>query len=286
VYLGRTQIDQFMKYYRLITIAFLPLLFACGEPENAAQISEANATDTIAPIADQAALPTEYEAAQNYSVDYVMGKFDPAQHEDFVVIADQYANRSGLYLHKETYAAFEKMHEAAKADGVNLRIVSATRPFVVQKSIWEAKWTGQRLVEGGENLAETTPDPKERALKILRYSSMPGTSRHHWGTDIDLNNLTNSYFESGEGKKIYDWLTAHASEYGFCQPYSPKGSDRPNGYNEEKWHWSYLPIARPLTRMAEAKLTNDMIEGFQGAETATQINVVENYILGINPVCK
>ena len=32
---------------------------------------------------------------------------------------------------------------------------------------------------------------------------MPSTSRHHWGTDLDLNNLNNSYFTSGKGKKIY-----------------------------------------------------------------------------------
>jgi len=275
-----------MKQFTLLAIIFLPLLLACGESEDTAQLAEATETDTVAPIADQAVLPEEYELVAEYSVDYIMGKFDPAEHEDFVVIADEYANRSGQYLHKETYAAFQEMYEAAKADGVNLQIISATRPFVVQKSIWEAKWTGQRLVQGGENLAETTPNPKERALKILRYSSMPGTSRHHWGTDIDLNNLNNSYFESGEGKAIYDWLSANAADYGFCQPYSPKGPDRPNGYNEEKWHWSYLPIAKPLTRMAEAKLTNDMIEGFQGAETAEQIHVVENYILGINPACK
>ncbi|NJK84501.1 MAG: M15 family metallopeptidase [Saprospiraceae bacterium] len=49
--------------------------------------------------------------------------------------------------------------------------------------------------------AATTPNPQERALKILKYSSMPGTSRHHWGTDIDLNSFSNSYFEQGEGKK-------------------------------------------------------------------------------------
>ena len=80
------------------------------------------------------------------------------------------------------------------------------------------------------------PEPVERARMILTYSSMPGTSRHHWGTDMDLNKDNNGYFATGEGLKVYEWLQAHAHEYGFCQPYTPKGPNRPEGYNEEKWH--------------------------------------------------
>ena len=114
---------------------------------------------------------------------------------------------------------------------------------------------------------------------------MPGSSRHHWGTDIDLNALENSYFEQGEGKKVFDWLEANAHEYGFCRPYTEKGPERPNGYNEEKWHWSYRPIAKPLTDQARESLTNDMIRGFKGADTAEEINVVENYVLGVSSKC-
>ena len=214
-----------------------------------------------------------------------MGKFDPAKHPDFAIIPTQYANREGLYLRKDVLDAYLKMHAAAKADGVELVIISATRPFHYQKSIWEAKWNGSRLV-GGKDLSKAIPDPKERALKILEYSSMPGTSRHHWGTDFDLNDLEDAYFQSGTGKKVYEWLSAHAAGYGFCQVYTPKGSARPNGYNEEKWHWSYVPVARQLTDFAAANLTDDMISGFQGAEAAKLIGVVKKYVLGINPACR
>ena len=114
---------------------------------------------------------------------------------------------------------------------------------------------------------------------------MPGTSRHHWGTDIDLNNLEPSWFKSGEGAKIYAWLDAHANEFGFCQPYTKKGEDRPFGYNEEHWHWSYVPISKPLTEFARQNLTNDMIEGFKGAEAAGEIDVVGKYVLGVGGRC-
>ena len=114
---------------------------------------------------------------------------------------------------------------------------------------------------------------------------MPGTSRHHWGTDIDLNAFTNSYFESGKGLKLYQWLQAHAGDYGFCQPYTAKGPARPFGYHEEKWHWSYLPVSEVLLNEAKTSLNNAMIQGFEGAEAAQSIDVVAKYVLGINPLC-
>ncbi len=218
-----------------------------------------------------------------FDLDYLMGRFEPAEHPDFVPVKAAHASREGLYLHRETYKAFLSMYEAAKADGVNLKILSATRNFNQQKVIWEDKWTGRRLVDNKVNLAQSMADPVERALKILEYSSMPGTSRHHWGTDIDLNNLNNAYFEKGEGAKVYAWLQEHAPEYGFCQPYT---AGRTQGYQEEKWHWSYSPLSQSLTNLAAAQLKNTDFKGFMGAETAAKIGVVEKYVLGIAPACR
>lgn len=217
-----------------------------------------------------------------YDLQFVMGKFDPATHEDFVPVESKYADRAGRFLHKETYAAFLNMYEAAKADGVTLTIVSAARNFEMQKGIWEAKWNGSRKIENGKDASKAYPDPKTRALKILEYSSMPGSSRHHWGTDIDLVRLTNEYFDTEDGKKVYDWLLANAAEFGFCQPYT---AGRSTGYHEERWHWSYLPLAQPLTALARLQLKDEMIQGFAGSETAAGIGIVENYVLGINLEC-
>ena len=38
------------------------------------------------------------------------------------------------------YVKFKEMHTAAKKDGINFLIVSGTRNFDEQKSIWERKW--------------------------------------------------------------------------------------------------------------------------------------------------
>lgn len=221
---------------------------------------------------------------EDFTIEYLMGKFDPEQHPDFTRIDPNYADNGNRFLRKDAYEAFKKMYAAALKDGIKLTIISATRNFEAQKGIWEAKWTGGRQVDG-EDISKTIADPRQRALKILEYSSMPGSSRHHWGTDIDLNNLNNEHFRSGEGKKVYEWLRAHAHEYGYCQPYSPKGAERPDGYNEEKWHWSYMPVSQKLTQLAQEKLTDDMISGFKGAETAKSIGIVNKYVLGINQEC-
>lgn len=255
-----------MKIWTLLFLALLSCTPVSTEQKSAAAVPSEKKTD----------FPT---------VDYLMGKFDPAKHPDFILIPTAYANREGMYLRKDAFEAYKKMHAAAKADGVDLVIISATRPFNYQKGIWEAKWNGSKLVDG-KDLSKTMPDSKTRALKILEYSSMPGTSRHHWGTDFDLNDLEDEYFQSGAGKKVYEWLSAHAAEYGFCQVYTPKGPERPHGYNEEKWHWSYVPVARQLTDFAAQHLKDEMIMGFQGAEAAKAIGVVEKYVLGVNPACR
>ncbi len=220
-----------------------------------------------------------------YSNEELMGKIDVSSHPEFTRIKPMHTTKSGVYLRKQAYEAFQEMYEAALKDGVHLKIVSAARPFAHQKSIWEAKWTGARLVSG-KDLSKTLPNPKDRALEILQYSSMPGTSRHHWGTDIDLNNLENSWFEQGNGLKIYNWLKDNALVYGYCQTYTPKGADRPYGYEEEKWHWSYLPIALDMTQQYEKRIQDTDIAGFKGAEAATEIGIVEKYVLGINKDCK
>ncbi len=211
---------------------------------------------------------------------YLLGRFDPAFDPRFVSLPAAYAQGSALngFLRKETFEAFQKMAEAAKKDGVNLIIISATRNFDSQKRIWENKWNGKTKVEGKD--LTSVADLKKRARLILLFSSMPGTSRHHWGTDMDLNALDNLYFSSGEGLKIYQWLTTHASEYDFCQPYSAKIDGR-TGYEEEKWHWSYLPLSRLFLEEYKKQISYSDIKGFDGSETAEPLQIIDNYVRGV-----
>ena len=216
---------------------------------------------------------------------YLLGEFNPAKRNDFVVVP-KVLSISGytMYLRKETLDAFLKMEDAADKDGIELRVASATRNFDYQKNLWNNKWVGAVFIDG-KNLAKTIPDGLTRFEKILEYSAVPGTSRHHWGTEIDLNAATPQYFDTKEGEAVYDWLEKNASTYGFCQPYTLKGSDRPTGYNEEKWHWSYLPLSKTFTEEYKSLITDDDIKGFDGDEYAPQLDLINNYVLGINSEC-
>ncbi len=257
----------------LLVLFFLSSIFACKKHKETTSVfieeNKALVDDTI-PVA----------------LNTIMGKFNPAKDSSFVLIDEKYADRQGMFMNKEAYHAFIKMWEAAQTEQITLVIKSATRNFDYQKAIWERKWKGQTVLSNGENASIVYPNTKTRALKILEYSSMPGTSRHHWGTDIDLNNFNNSWFEHGEGLVVYNWLSNNAYIYGFCQPYTVKDSTRSNGYNEEKWHWSYMPLSKHYTQYASKTLKDSMITGFLGSELCTELSIVNNFVLGINPKCK
>ena len=216
---------------------------------------------------------------------YLTGKFDPAQKEDFILIPSQYTlGENKMYLRKETFESFLKMVSVAKKDEVDLKIASATRNFDYQKNLWNNKWSGFTIVNG-QNLNIEIPDGLKRFEKILEYSAVPGTSRHHWGTDIDINDANPAYFNKEKGKKEYEWLIKNASAFGFCQTYNQKNVDRKTGYNEEKWHWSYLPLARVFTQEYKNLIKNDDIKGFEGEEYVTGQDLINNYVLSINPDC-
>lgn len=203
------------------------------------------------------------------------GDIDPS--EIFVEIPADWASRPGMYAEPDTFEAFARMREAAAADGVSLKVLSAFRSFDHQRSIWNRKWQER---EANGDLSQ----PEARARDIMRYSSMPGTSRHHWGTDLDLNDLTNGYFDTAEGKRVYDWMKANAAEYGFCEVYSARDGKRETGYEPERWHWSFIPTAsRYLAAYVEAGKRD--LGGFDGEDAAEEVKWFDDYVLGINPDC-
>ncbi len=270
---------SFRQWYSIFFLAGVLIINGCKEKQNSEQNIKAANIELPSNVVDDS-------SSLILSKKFITGHFDPQRHPLFVKIDSSYTTKKNIYLHGEAYEAFKKMYAAAKKDKIHLIIRSAARNFDYQKSIWERKWTGQTKIENGKDASVTYRDPVQRAKAILRYSSMPGTSRHHWGTDIDLNQFENEWFEKGKGLQVYEWLIKNAGKFGFCQVYTAKSAARPSGYEEEKWHWSYVPIARELTRYASEELRDEDIGGFRGAETASTLNIVDNYILGIEPHCK
>ena len=217
------------------------------------------------------------DSKDEIDVNQLIGKFNYKNDSDFELVESGLCSKT-TYLRKEVYQKFKEMHAAAKKDNINLQIVSGTRNFEEQKGIWERKW---------EINFKALNDSVKAAKKILLFSSMPCTSRHHWGTDMDLNNLSNKYFESGQGLKEYKWLQENGPKFGFCQVYDDKSVTKRKGYELEKWHWSYMPVSSKFLNQYKEKITYAKIKGFKGDHLASneQIKMIDNFVLGINTKC-
>ena len=64
------------------------------------------------------------------------------------------------------------MKKAAHADGYDIKIVSSFRDFYRQEAIWERKYIQYTEDDGMASL--------DAIDKIIEYSTISGTSRHHW----------------------------------------------------------------------------------------------------------
>lgn len=255
------------------------LYWTCHSPyndpqENVEQQPLAEVEPDSIPLPPVVLSPFECWLKDSITKDFLMGKVNRHTHPMFAKVTEEHTERK-IYLLKPVYEAYIKMYEAALADGVRLVITSGHRTFVEQVCEWELRWNNPLTDEPFRN-------DTEKARFLLQYRSMPGTSRHHWGTDIDLNSFRLSYFETNEGRKLYEWLHANAHRFGFFQPYTAQDENRPTGYCEEKWHWSYQPIAQEMLTHYLRLIEKEDIKGFKGDKAAQHLNIITDWVCGIN----
>lgn len=214
---------------------------------------------------------------------YLIGDYEPSTDSAFVTIDTLHACKPDFYLQKDVYIAFLAMYQAALKDSIVLEIISATRNCDYQKKIWDEKWYGVTFLNN-KNMSKIE-DVFERTKTITKYVAMPQTSRHHWGTDIDLNSADTSFYSTPAGMKLYHWLNANGPTYGFCQPYTLSNEIIFEAYEEEKWHWSYIPIAHLFFKNYKKQITYKDMNGFMGAGFAKQLNVIEKYATRVDSKC-
>ena len=210
--------------------------------------------------------------------DFLTGKVKRQDNPLFVKVGEAHTERT-IYLIRPVYEAYKEMHKAALADGVKLIITSGHRTFVEQVIEWELRWNNP-------NSETIFASEVEKAKYVLQYRSMPCTTRHHWGTDIDLNSIKSAYYESDEGKKVYNWLKENAENFGFFQPYTAYDEERPVGYMEEKWHWSYKPLSQLMLSKFLQLVTIDDVVGFKGDKAAKVLPIISDWVCSINPQLK
>ena len=161
-------------------------------------------------------------------------------------------------LHGHAVAPFLNLRRAALDEGIDLHAASGFRDFARQLAIWNGKFSGERPMfdSSGAKLDAQSLTPRERVDAILLWSALPGASRHHWGTDLDLVDrcssaegyeikLTREEFAPGGPLAHLDrWLTVHAPRFGFFRPFQGVRS----GVQPEPWHFSFAPIAEAARR--------------------------------------
>lgn len=166
------------------------------------------------------------------------------------------ALQSRFLADPETVSAFDRLTQRAAAAGFDLQVASAFRDYDRQASIINEKWIGSRPVhdDAGLQLSREDMSDLQWLEAILRFSALPGTSRHHWGTDLDIWDASavsptyrpalepSEYQSGGVFAAMTDWLdglVAADDAEGFYKPYAmDKGGVAP-----EAWHISYRPVA-------------------------------------------
>lgn len=166
-----------------------------------------------------------------------------------------------MWAHQSAVIALSALGRRAATAGFDLRVASAFRSYDRQLDIVNAKWLGHRPVldEAGVSQRRASLSDSDWLAAILRFSALPGTSRHHWGTDFDIWDrstvaddyapqlLTSEYQRGGVFAEMSDWLddliSADNAE-GFYKPYEV---DR-GGVAPEPWHISYRPVAQGFCR--------------------------------------
>jgi len=162
------------------------------------------------------------DKAHSLSADYESADLIPLDGSSYTV------NRSGFRLRTEAADALESMAKAARAEGIDLLVSSAYRPYDYQKTVYE-----RIVAELGQEAAD-------------RESARPGHSQHQLGLAVDFGSIDDSFAETAASR----WLTANAGRFGWSLSY-PQGLEAVTGYRWESWHYRYVGV--PAAALIEAR---------------------------------
>jgi LAS superfamily LD-carboxypeptidase LdcB len=182
------------------------------------------------------------------------------------------AARLTVSVHRDVIDPFRALKDAAASSGFDLAILSGFRGFDRQLSIWNRKAGGELAVldSDARPLDIELLTERELVFAILRWSALPGASRHHWGTDIDVYDafarpagyeielVPSEYEGDGMFAPFSEWLDeriADRASFGFFRPYD---RDR-GGIAPERWHLSHGPSAAEFASTLTIELLRDTV---------------------------
>jgi len=176
-------------------------------------------------------------------------------------------------LHPAAAQAFLGLRAEAARSGIDLWPASSFRNFDRQLAIWNDKFHGRRplLDAASQMLDYARMDDAQRVQAILIWSALPGASRHHWGTEIDVIDraalpageqariVPQEYAPGGVFERLDEWLSHHCARFGFFHPYD---IDR-GGVQPEPWHLSFAPVSAPALSQLSVAVLQDALSAVE-----------------------
>lgn len=145
-------------------------------------------------------------------------EFEPSD----LVATENVANDNGQPLREVAARAVEQLVAGAREAGLDVRIISAYRPYTLQVQLYDSY-----VVRDGQAAADT-------------YSARPGHSEHQTGLTVDFDDYGACYLESCFGDTAAgQWLAHNAADYGFIERY-PADKQQVTGFMPEPWHYRYV----------------------------------------------
>lgn len=182
-------------------------------------------------------------------------------------------------IHKSVKSAVEGLIQDAQVNGFEFSIASSFRDYHKQATIWNTKFNGQRpiLDNNSQPLNTNLLNDLEKIVAIMRWSALPGASRHHWGCELDVyarNCLPKGVplklepweYQTGHQAEFSQWLSEALATFDFYLPYQKDLG----GVAIEPWHISHQQTSSDMS----AQITVDKLAmiwkqyPFLGVETA------------------
>ena len=158
-------------------------------------------------------------------------------------------------LHGDITKSYLSLSAVLAKQGFEVSVASSYRSFERQLAIFSAKACGKRAVldSAGLPLDVNVLNDEQLLFAILRWSALPGLSRHHFGSDIDVFDAAKQRREDvelvpseveGEGPsaalhEALDELMSQNESYGFFRPYQVYVG----GIAPERWHLSAQSVS-------------------------------------------
>lgn len=175
-------------------------------------------------------------------------------------------------VHQQILNPLLCLAQRASSAGFIFKVASSYRSFERQLLIWNSKARGLRPVlnDAGETIDINALSERDKVFAILRWSALPGASRHHWGTDVDVYGgahidpayqLQLTVAETQDGgpfAEFHRWLSEELAQ-GDSDFFRPYAQDR-GGIAPEPWHISYTPLAAIFSRQFTQELLREQLE--------------------------